>query len=592
MKLRTKFHKDSEHKDVVMKREPVGNTIFHSYELLASALSGRALQVVQGIPGEPAWTDGKSIFIDASLGEREQITALLIQASLLSAGSLAPDVLRKIARHSTLAARYLAIEAHRALIANEALLPPFMYPLLNRGIAARSDSPAASLATALSRELIADPPQSFGVIHAKVLLAANAAAGARSQSQSQVHSPYYRQQELAELSENDEADDGHDRGAAVDMFSVGGTAGILGRWLQRFLSAVRQGGADGTPGTDVPTHRTRNTKSRGGVSVTSTATLDVGEEVAQRDAEFRYPEWDRLQRRYRPNWCTVEEIDPPQKEAAQFPAPATYGLRKPLARLGLGLNRSRRQMQGDDIDIDAAIGARIEMMAGSMPDEKIYVDSLRRRRDLSVLILLDISGSAAEPGTQGQTLHEQQRAAAAALVSALQSLGDRVALYAYNSRGRSSVQLYPVKRFDDHFNSLSMRRLFSLEPGAYSRLGAAIRHGAAVLEAKGGTSRRLLLVLSDGLAYDHGYELEYGAADARRALTEARGRGTGGLCLTMSDSADAKSLRRVFGSTAHATISKPSQLGEMIGALFLSALRSAEVKRRISQRRGSVQIQR
>jgi nitric oxide reductase NorD protein len=26
------------------------------------------------------------------------------------------------------------------------------------------------------------------------------------------------------------------------------------------------------------------------------------------------------------------------------------------------------------------------------------------------------------------------------------------------------------------------------------------------LEARGGTSRRLLVVLSDGLAYDHGYE--------------------------------------------------------------------------------------
>ena len=52
-----------------------------------------------------------------------------------------------------------------------------------------------------------------------------------------------------------------------------------------------------------------------------------------------------------------------------------------------------------------------------------------------------------------------------------------------------------------------------------------IRHGSAVLEARGGTSRRLLVVLSDGLAYDHGYERTYGAADARRALIEARRRG-------------------------------------------------------------------
>lgn len=160
-----------------------------------------------------------------------------------------------------------------------------------------------------------------------------------------------------------------------------------------------------------------------------------------------------------------------------------------------------------------------------MPDEAVYLDSLRRRRDLSVLLLLDVSGSAAEPGTVGRTVHEQQRAAVADLAVALHDLGDRVALYAYYSQGRRAVSMVPVKRFDDQLNAQVIRRLNSLEPGAYSRLGAAIRHGSAILEARGGTSRRLLVVLSDGLAYDHGYERAYGAADARRALTEARRRG-------------------------------------------------------------------
>ena len=96
-------------------------------------------------------------------------------------------------------------------------------------------------------------------------------------------------------------------------------------------------------------------------------------------------------------------------------------------------------------------------------------------------------------------MHEQQRAAVANLTVALHDLGDRVALYAYYSQGRGAVSMVPVKRFDDHLDSHVIRRLNSLEPGAYSRLGAAIRHGSAVLEARGGTSRRLLVVLSDGL---------------------------------------------------------------------------------------------
>jgi nitric oxide reductase NorD protein len=127
-----------------------------------------------------------------------------------------------------------------------------------------------------------------------------------------------------------------------------------------------------------------------------------------------------------------------------------------------------------------------------------------------------------------------------------------------------------------------MRRLRAITPGAYSRLGAAIRHGAAVLEREGGTSRRLLLVLSDGLAYDHGYERAYGAADSRRALAEARHRGTGCLCLTIGAGTNDDDLRRVFGSAAHATVLRLEQLNQMIGPLFRAALQSAEVRRRIS----------
>ena len=51
-------------------------------------------------------------------------------------------------------------------------------------------------------------------------------------------------------------------------------------------------------------------------------------------------------------------------------------------------------------------------------------------------------------------MHEQQRAAAAALTVALHDLGDRVALYAFQSQGRSAVHVLPVKRFDDNLDAL------------------------------------------------------------------------------------------------------------------------------------------
>jgi nitric oxide reductase activation protein len=89
--------------------------------------------------------------------------------------------------------------------------------------------------------------------------------------------------------------------------------------------------------------------------------------------------------------------------------------------------------------------------------------------------------------------------------------------------------------------------------------------------------------LSDGFAYDHGYEGGYGEADARRALSEARRLGTGCVCLSIGASTDAAKLRRVFGTAAHASVSRFEDLPRVIAPLFRFALRSAEAQRRKSQ---------
>lgn len=552
--------------------------------MLASALAGRAVAVAGLPPGEPAWTDGQTIHVDAAAAPRAQLKAVAVQASMIAAGSLEPDVVGALVRRRKLAKRYLSVEGHRALVANAPLLPSVLVSLGDREIAGRSDSPNASLDIAAARVALDDPPPEFGVIRAAKVMAACARSVKRDEEAKAGHVP--RRNGATELEELDdgEVDDSDD----PDLFTspVGG-GGFIGKWLKKMLSSARKtGSGGGPPGADNATHRTKSGK-RGAYAVTSLASTSGDDGDADHEGQtaadgVRYPEWDVARKSYRPAWCTVREVEPQIKASATQAIDDAIGVRRPLSRLGMGLHRRHRQSQGDDIDIDAAVEARVEVRAGSVPDEAVYLDSLRRRRDLSVLLLLDVSGSSGEPGTVGRTVHEQQRAAVANLTVALHDLGDRVALYAYYSQGRRAVSMVPVKRFDDHLNAQVIRRLNSLEPGAYSRLGAAIRHGAATLEARGGTSRRLLVVLSDGLAYDHGYERAYGAADARRALTEARRRGTGCVCLTIGAGTDVPSLRRVFGSTAHATIAHPDQLAGVIGPLFRSALRSAEVRRRIS----------
>jgi nitric oxide reductase activation protein len=387
--------------------------------------------------------------------------------------------------------------------------------------------------------------------------------------------------DLVELPEDD---DNEHLGHLVSS-PVGG-GGPAGKLLRRLLSPARDRTGGGAPGADAPTHITsaRPRRAQGTSSSSNAGALDAASVAFARPGRM-YPEWDAHRGQYRPEWCTVVESDPAPRPVDAHTMLHGSALRRPLGRLGIGLTPCRRQRQGDDIDIDATVEALVDARAGTPPGDECYVESLRRRRDLAVLILLDVSGSAGEPGFTGEPVHEHQRAAAAALTSALHDLGDRVALYGFNSRGRQAVQLLRVKTFDDHLDGDVERRLFALVPGAYTRLGAAIRHGTAILDEQGGTPRRLLVVVSDGFAYDHGYEGRHGESDARRALVEARRLGVGCLCLSVGTHADPAALRRVFGSAAHAAVPSTEQLPGLIGPLFRSALRSAEAQRRSYQRK-------
>jgi nitric oxide reductase NorD protein len=561
---------------------PNGTANLERLEMLGSALAGLPVSLEHAGNGEPAWTDGRTIYIDADTTARERLSALAVQSSLIAAGSLTPELASRLIRRPNIARRYLAIEGARALQANSTLLPSAVSSLLEFDHGSRVTSSDDSLELALSREPIPEPPAQFGVIHPRKLLAKQREA--QKVTEANEHIP--RKAQSKPLEELDE-----DAGESADFddpFSspVGGS-GPLGKLFAKLMSSVRKLGGSGPPGSDSPTHRTR-VAVRGANSVSSRAKSGNLEEEPGQAFGYSYPEWDIYRRQYRWDWCTVREPHPQIKHGIA-PAPSDPSLRRPLARLGLGLQHCHRQAQGDDIDIDAAVEARVAALAGSSPDEAVYVDTLRRRRDLGVLVLLDVSGSTAEPGAVGHTVHEQQRATAAALTDALHQLGDRVALYAFASQGRSAVNVMPIKQFHDHLDSSVMQRLYGLVPGAYSRLGAAIRHGATVLEEKAGTPRRLLVVISDGLAYDLGYERDYGAADARRALAEARQRGTGCLCLTVGAGTDVAELRRVFGSAAHATIPRTENLAEIIGAMFRSALSSAEARRRQRQRKARAQ---
>jgi nitric oxide reductase NorD protein len=550
-------------------------------KLLASAVAGRPVSVAAlDPPGTAAWTDGVTVFVDPAATAREQVRFVTVQASLLSSGSLDAEYLSALARRPALCSRYLAVEGHRALAAHEGLIPPSARLLIDPEAAARSTSPAESLAVAMSRDKVADAPHAFGTIRPRRFR--TNFTEPRGPNAAAQHVPRRTDADIVR-----ELDDGEDDGAALfeGVSSPVGGGGGIGRLIKRLLGDARSGNG-GPPGADAATHWSRRASRHPGAGTMTTSVASVADslEDAARRA-WTYPEWDRHRHYYRSDWCTVSEVEPAGAKLAPFEPPDTHSLRRALARLGREWQRRPRQLQGIHIDIDAAVAAYVDVASGSPPAEDVYIDILRQRRDLAVLILLDISGSAGEPSPSGGMVHDHQRAAAAALVRTLHDLGDRVALYSFRSQGRRAVHVVPMKKFGERLDTRVLQRLGGSSPGAYTRLGAAIRHGSAVVERDGGTMRRLLVVLSDGFAYDHGYEGAYGEADARRALAEARRRGTACLCLSMGALTDTEALRRVFGTAAHARVPRLEDLPAMVGPLFRFALRSAEAQQRTFQRK-------
>ena len=224
-------------------------------ELLASAIAGARLAVVPGSPGERSWTDGVSVFIDGELSARDRLAAVCVQASLLGAGSLGPEMLASLGRGRDTANRYLAIEGHRALLTHAKLLPSSVSPVIDLAEATRSVDAAMSLLLARGSEPIADPAAVLGVIRPRQVRAARV-TGEADEAAPHV-SRRNRQQTLREL------DDGEDtaRDGAFDLLNPVGGGGTVGRLLQKLLGNSRSKGK-GTPGADAPTHYSKPRWSR------------------------------------------------------------------------------------------------------------------------------------------------------------------------------------------------------------------------------------------------------------------------------------------------------------------------------------------
>ena len=293
------------------------------------------------------------------------------------------------------------------------------------------------------------------------------------------------------------------------------------------------------------------------------------------DKGVPYPEWDYREQRYKRNWSWVQE-----KKLAESNMAETNRLERQysnaLKRLKKAIQAQKparlapllRQLEGDDMDINAVVGYIAEKQAGRSPTPAIYRRREMRQREIAVTLLADMSTSIMQHLPEGGgRLVDRVRAGVLLFAESMEEVGDAYSIAGFCSKYRDNVSYYTIKDFEQPLSEEVRSQIGGMSGRLATRMGAAIRHATACFEEVD-SRRRLLLILSDGRPedYDDGGDRRYLHEDTRMAVKEAVARGVHPFCITVDTMAN-QYLPQIFGKGHYLVLdhinSLPNKLPEI-----------------------------
>ncbi len=289
---------------------------------------------------------------------------------------------------------------------------------------------------------------------------------------------------------------------------------------------------------------------------------------------FLYDEWDGRIQDYRTRWCrVVEQVAPEGTEDFIGLVRSRYGGVVSLIRRyfeGIrppGLRRMRRQADGEEVDIEAAVEALVERKAHISASEFVYIRRDRRDRDVAAVFLVDLSGSTGQQiGPGGARIIDVEKEGLVLLCEALEAIGDQYAVYGYSGQSRHDVQILVLKDFDERYGPSVWRRIDAVRPLVQNRDGAAIRHALRRLSERA-AKVKLLVMLSDGRPLDDAYQEEYALEDTKAALRETKALGVHPFCITVDREARGY-LERMYGDVSYLIIDRVESLPERLPRIY------------------------
>ncbi len=298
---------------------------------------------------------------------------------------------------------------------------------------------------------------------------------------------------------------------------------------------------------------------------------------------YHYDEWDYHVQLARPEWATVIERRLPRgdpdlmDEILTKYKPVASRIRHLIDALQpQGIVRRRGYEEGEELDLNAAVRAMIDIRRGTMPDPRINIRIIRHIRELAILVLMDLSESTNEkiglnesdPGyADAPSILDLTRESTGLLAWAVDSIGDAFAVHGFASDGRHDVRYYRFKDFNQPYDDESKARLAGMQGGLSTRMGAALRHAGWHL-AQQSAQRRLVLLITDGEPADiDERDPQYLRQDTKKAVEELAMHGIYTFCLTLDPLAD-RYVARVFGENNYCIVDHVERLPERLPAVF------------------------
>jgi hypothetical protein len=295
---------------------------------------------------------------------------------------------------------------------------------------------------------------------------------------------------------------------------------------------------------------------------------------------FHYSEWDYQIQLERPAWATVQEKRAKSGDLQVIDA-ITAQYKREIHRMKFlldamqpqGVQRIRKLEDGDEIDINAAIASFIDIRLGNQPDPRIMMRSVRKTRDFSILVLLDLSESTNEKvQDQEYSVRELTQQACVLLADAINKVGDPFAIHGFCSDGRHDVEYTRFKDFDQHWDETPKAKLAGMTGQLSTRMGAAIRHAGHHLQLQR-SAKKLLIVITDGEPADVDVrDPQYLRMDTKKAVEEVAKFGINTYCMSLDPRAD-NYVSRIFGQNNFMVVDHVARLPEKLPLLYAGLTR-------------------